>query len=148
MEPVFIAIYSRVHDTVLPCSLLESVWKHRRFERTHNATLTQPRLGLDGNNDTITPQIGVTRCGFLYINATQSRDVKYRQWIAHLVCKAEKVLVPRLPSTWANAKPGRRTGLGLWAAALFAVGAEVVHRSVGEVEDVEEQKEKSKLKLQ
>jgi MFS family permease len=49
---------------------------------------------------------------------------------------------------WANAKPGRRTGLGFWAAALFAVGAEVVHRSVGEVEDVAEQKEKSKLKLQ
>ena len=37
---------------------------------------------------------------------------------------------------WANAKPGRRTGLGFWAAALFAVGAEVVHRSVGEVENI------------
>ena len=39
---------------------------------------------------------------------------------------------------WANAKPNRRTGLGFWVAALFALGAEAVHRRVDQVVEIQD----------
>lgn len=53
--------------------------------------------------------------------------------LSALVVSLAPVLFGRIYE-WGNAKPGRRPGLGLWAAALFALAAEAVHSCVKDVQ--------------